>query len=123
MQSFYLADVKEKSVKGDIVDTKGVLFFKQDRSGYDGKATKEHVKSYPHEFQNFKNANPDFVLPDTFVDVEIGSALVNPHVDDAEKSPLKNEFQAAEAVKEKGVKPHAEQPEGEPKSELKKKNH
>jgi len=78
MQSFYLADEQHKTLKGDVVEFKGVLFFKQDRSGFDGKATKDHVKGYPKEFQLFKDAHPEFVLPDSFLDLEVGQPVSAP---------------------------------------------
>lgn len=78
MQHFYLADETHATVKGDLVELKGVLYFKQDRSGFDGKATKEHVKNYPIAFQAFKDAHPDFVLPASFSSVEVGAPVSAP---------------------------------------------
>lgn len=83
MDGFYLADEKHKTVRGDVVEHKGVLYFRLGRAGFDGKATKEHVKGYPIHFQEFKDANPGFVLPSSFSDVEIGSPVAVPHVADA----------------------------------------
>lgn len=107
---FYLADEKHKKVTGEVVEHKDVLYFRQARSGFDNKATKEHVKSHPSDFQNFKNAHPDYKLPDSFVDVEIGSALVHPKIDDVSLSPLVNESKAADAILEKKEAKHVEAP-------------
>lgn len=72
MEKFYLADEKHRSVKGEIVDLKGLLYFKQDRSGYEGKATKDHLKEYPRAFEEFRKLNPDYVLPDYLRELVIG---------------------------------------------------
>lgn len=75
MNEFYLVDEKHKSIKGNIVELKGLLYFKHSRAGYDGKANKDHIKQYPGEFENFMKANPDYVLPDSLKDVEIGAPV------------------------------------------------
>lgn len=82
---FYLADEKHKSITGAVVELKGLLYFKQDRSGYDGKATKDHVKQNPDAFKEFKKLHPDYVLPESFSDVEVGapSVVVSPVVVEA----------------------------------------
>lgn len=70
--SFYLQDVTHKNVKQEDVVHKDVLFFKQERSGFDGVATRDHVKQNPAEFENFSKAHPHYKLPDSFSEVEIG---------------------------------------------------
>lgn len=80
MNKFYLADETHRKVTGELVELKGMLYFTQERSGYDGKATKDHVKQYPGEYEAFRKANPDYVLPDSFKDVAIGDAVVTPVV-------------------------------------------
>ncbi len=78
MQEFYLADEKHKSIKGDIVELKGLLYFRQSKSGYDGKATKDQVSQYPGEYESFRKANPDYVLPDSLKELAIGAPEVTP---------------------------------------------
>lgn len=63
---FYLVDEKHKTVKGDVVEIKDVLYFRQSKSGFDNKATKDHVKAYPGLFQELLNKHPKFVLPASF---------------------------------------------------------
>ena len=69
---FFLADEKHKTITGETVELKGLLYFRQARSGFDGKATKEHVKNYPTLFGEFVTKHPDFVLPSSFAPEEIG---------------------------------------------------
>jgi len=72
---------KKKSLtKGEIVELKDVLYFSQPKSGYDNKATKDHVKAYPGLFQEFLTAHPKFVLPKNFTPEEIGAASMQPVV-------------------------------------------
>lgn len=70
---FYLRDETHKTVNGDNVVHKDVLFFKLAKAGFDGKATKDHVKRYPSQFSAFSVTNPSYKLPDHLSDVEIGS--------------------------------------------------
>ena len=72
---FYLRDETHKNVKNEDVVHKDVLFFKHDKAGFDGKATKEHVKSYPALFEAFSSAHPDYKLPEHFSKVEVGSPV------------------------------------------------
>lgn len=68
------------SIKGVEVVEKDVLFFKFDKAGFDGVATKEHIKAHPGIFQEFLNTHPDFVLPKSFSEVEIGSPVLSARV-------------------------------------------
>lgn len=69
---FYLRDEEHRAVDGSIVKHEGVLYLKQPKSGFDNKATKDHVKAYPGQFQEFLTANPGYVLPDSFKEAQIG---------------------------------------------------
>lgn len=71
---FYLADEKHKSIQGVVVELKGLLYFRQERSGFDGKADKSHVKNYPHLFEEFMKSHPEYVLPASFSPEEVGQA-------------------------------------------------
>ena len=71
---FYLVDEKHKSVTGEVVTLKDVLYFKFDRAGFDGKAVKDHVKRFPVEYEAFRKLHPDYVLPASFSDEQVGSA-------------------------------------------------
>jgi len=73
---FYLADEKHKSLSGSTVDLKGLLYFRQARSGYDGKASKEHVRDYAGLFGEFMTSRPDYVLPESFTKEEVGQPSV-----------------------------------------------
>lgn len=77
---FYLADETHRNITGELVHLKGLLYFKHERAGYEGKATKEHIKEYGIQFQEFKTKNPSYVLPESFRDFEIGlvSAVAQP---------------------------------------------
>lgn len=75
MVKFYLADEKHMTIKGDVVELNGVLYFTQDKSGFEGKATKDHVKQYPGQFEEFVKAHPEYVLPASFSDATIGDAV------------------------------------------------
>lgn len=81
MSEFYLATTTEKTLRGEHVVTKDVLCFKQPKSGYDGKATKDHVKQNPGEYEAFRVAHPDYVLPESFSDVELGTPMVERQAD------------------------------------------
>jgi hypothetical protein len=63
MAEFFLADEKTVNIKGEVVKTPSVLHFKQDRAGFEGRATKEHVQGYSAEYGEFKKVHPDFKLP------------------------------------------------------------
>ncbi len=83
MAMFYLADLSHKTVKGDVVVEKNVLHFQMEKAGFDSKATKDHVKRFPGEFEVFKRHHPDFVLPASFSDEQVGAgsfAVVAPPV-------------------------------------------
>lgn len=69
---FYLKDLVHKNIKGEEVVEKDKLFFVLERAGFDGVATKEHVKNYSRSFHEFMLANPSYVLPNSFSDLEIG---------------------------------------------------
>lgn len=62
-QEFYLADEQYGKLDGTVGVNKDVLYFKQARSGYNGKADKDHVKNYATEYQQFKTAHPEYKLP------------------------------------------------------------
>ena len=72
MNEFYLRDEIHRTIGGALVELKGVLYFKQGASGFDNKATSDHVKMCPIQFEYFKRANPDYVLPEAWFDVSIG---------------------------------------------------
>ncbi len=73
---FYLAKETHRNVKGELVETKDVLCYRQARSGYDGKATWDHVKSYPGLYEEFRKANPDYKLPVSWSDVNLGAPIL-----------------------------------------------
>lgn len=76
---FYLADITHKvdgSRGGGTTTDRGVLCFRQARSGFDGKADKEHVKNYAGLFGEFLKAHPDYVMPESFVKEEVGYSSV-----------------------------------------------
>lgn len=77
-KEFYLKDFVHKNIKNEDVVESNKLFFRFDKAGFDGVATKEHVAANPGEFQAFLDANPDFVLPESFsaVAVKIGEPVV-----------------------------------------------
>lgn len=75
---FYLADEKHATIKGEVIEHKNVLYFRQSRSGFDGKATKEHVKENPKLFSAFKKKFPEYQVPATWADVVIGYISVSP---------------------------------------------
>ena len=85
---FYLANETHKKVTGELVELKDVLYFKQERSGFDGKATKDHVEQYPGQYETFRREHPDFVLPVSFSGVEIGSPTAKRQVDPVELQEL-----------------------------------
>lgn len=72
---FYLVDEKHATIKGDVVELKDVLYFRQSKSGFDGKATKDHVKAAPGLYEEFRVAHPNYTLPASFHDVQIGHAV------------------------------------------------
>lgn len=72
---FYLKTEIHKNIKNEDVIHKDVLFFKHEKSSFDGKATKEHVKNFNLQYQAFLASHPGFTLPDSFSDVEIGKPL------------------------------------------------
>jgi len=74
---FYLVDENHKTITGEVVTLKNVLYFKFDRANFEGKATKDHVKRFPVEYEAFRKLNPDFVLPASFSDEVIGAASVS----------------------------------------------
>lgn len=75
MSEFYLSTITEKTIAGDNLVTKDVLCFKQAKSGYDGKATKDHVAQNPDEYEAFRVKHPDYVLPERFTAGEIGAPV------------------------------------------------
>lgn len=101
---FYLANEKHRTVTGEIVEINSVLYFKLDKTGFDGKATKEHVKDYADQFGLFKKANPDYVLEDRLKepDLIVGSpsveAVAAPVV---ESSPVVDSIEESKAGKKR----------------------
>ena len=101
MAGFYLRDEKHKTISGADIEHKGVLYFKLEKAGFDGVATKDHVKNYALEFNAFLHANPKYKLPGSFSDVEIGqpvSVVVAPEVkaeapkvEEVKKEPVKKD--------------------------------
>jgi hypothetical protein len=73
---FYLADETHKTISGGVVKLANLLYFRHAISGFDGKATKEHVKNYAVLFGEFKKSNQDYVLPESFVAEEVGAPSV-----------------------------------------------
>lgn len=63
---FYLVDEQHKTVHGEIVTIKDVLYFRHEKAGFDSKAVADHIKSYPIQFEDFQRKNPGFVLPASF---------------------------------------------------------
>lgn len=123
---FYLATITEKSIAGDHVVTKNVLCFKQDKSGYDGKATKDHVKQYPGEYETFRVTHPDYVLPESFSDIEIGApqimrepdpVIATPKTPLLAETPVVPEVQIGSPLLERDADPVVAEPVAEPKSE------
>lgn len=68
-QSFYLRNVSFETLGGkDALET-GVLHFMQEKSGFDNRATRDHIKLYNKEYIAFKQANPNYTLPWPELDV------------------------------------------------------
>jgi len=63
MGEFYLGDERVVGLNGKEKILKGILFFKLDKTGFNDRANKEHVKNYIFSYMKFKKAHPDFVLP------------------------------------------------------------
>lgn len=80
MNEFYLRDETHSTIGGKLLEVKDVLYFKQSASGFDNKATSDHVKMCPSQFQKFLEAHPSFVLPEHFKDVAIGQPQSVPAV-------------------------------------------
>ena len=76
LDGFYLADETHKSVQGGVVKHENVLYFRQARSGFDGKADKDHVRNYASLFGEFLKSFPDYKLPESFTKEEIGQSSV-----------------------------------------------
>jgi len=85
---FYLADEKHINIKNEVVEIKGLLYFEMPKAGYNGKATKDHIKQYRGLFQEFKVANPDYVLPVSLTDLEFGSPTATAAVVPAVEVPV-----------------------------------
>lgn len=91
---FYLADETHKSITGELVKYADVLYFRQARSGFDGKADKDHVKNYAALFGEFMKSHPDYKLPEKFAKEEIGqpSTEVKPQAEiPSEKLPVSDD--------------------------------
>jgi len=60
---FYLADEHFLGLDGKINVTPNVLHFKFPKTGFDGRADRDHVKNFEIDFSQFMEANPEYKLP------------------------------------------------------------
>lgn len=98
---FYLRDDNYVNILGKEVSEKGLLFFSLLRkmkgadfeTSFDNRATREHVKNYPTQYREFKNANPDYKLAWPELDIE-AAPKVEPIVLNA---PVEGIIEPAEA--------------------------
>jgi len=60
---FYLADEKSLGIDGKIKTVNNVLHFKFPKTGFDGRADREHLKNFEIDFSQFMEVNPEYVSP------------------------------------------------------------
>ena len=61
MSEFYLGTESYVGLDGKERFIRGVLFFKQEKSGYDSRACEEHLRDYRPAYLAFKALNPGYV--------------------------------------------------------------